>query len=229
MGHEVERVARERGHEIVSIIDINNRKDFDSKGFMSAEAAIEFSRPDSALKNFKECFDRNMPLVTGTTGVWYKHLDDVRETVINNKLTFFYASNFSIGVNVLFAVNRFLARIMNGLPQYNVEIEEVHHVHKLDSPSGTGITIAEGIINNIDRKRRWVEASGVSSDDLVIHSLRDGETPGIHEIVYESDVDVIRVKHDAKNRSGFALGAVLAAEFIRTKKGFFTMNDMLNL
>jgi 4-hydroxy-tetrahydrodipicolinate reductase len=228
MGREIEKTAIERRHEIVSVIDVNNRDDFDSQGFLSAEAAIEFSRPDGALLNFEKCFERNIPVVTGTTG-WYGSLDEVRRAVADRGQTFFYASNFSIGVNILFAVNSYLAGIMNRFPQYGVSIEEIHHVHKLDSPSGTGITLAEGILERIDRKRRWKEASEGAGDDLLIHSGREGEVPGIHEVTYESGADIISIRHEAKNRSGFALGAVLAAEFIRGKKGFFEMKDMLDL
>jgi 4-hydroxy-tetrahydrodipicolinate reductase len=227
MGREIEKIALERKHEIVSIIDIYNPKDFDSQQFFSAEVAIEFSQPQSAFNNFKKCFERNIPVVAGTTG-WQSRLDEVRKICESGNKTFFYASNFSIGVNIFFAVNRYLAKIMNNFSAYDVQMEEIHHIHKLDSPSGTGITLAEGILENINWKTQWKEALEGAPTDLLIHSKREGEVPGIHKIVYESEADIISIKHDAKNRKGFALGAVLAAEFVKGKKGFFTMNDMLN-
>jgi 4-hydroxy-tetrahydrodipicolinate reductase len=227
MGHEIERIALERKHEIVSVIDISNPEDFDSPQFLSAEAAIEFSQPQSAFDNFKHCFERHIPVVTGTTG-WLGRLDEVKKICETGDQTFFYASNFSMGVNIFFAVNRYLARIMNHFPAYDVRMEEIHHIHKLDSPSGTGITLAEGILENIARKTQWTETAEGLPADLPIRSKREGETPGIHEIVYESDADIIRIRHDAKSRKGFAEGAVIAAEFVKGKKGFFTMNDMLD-
>jgi dihydrodipicolinate reductase len=227
MGHEIEKIALDRGHEIVAIIDVNNQGDFDSKAFLSAEVAIEFSRPETAFSNYLRCFERNIPIVTGTTG-WLEQLNDIKRYCEAGK-TFFYASNFSIGVNIFFALNNYLASIMNKFTQYDVKLEEVHHIHKLDSPSGTGLTLAEGIIKNLDRKEFWKEAETGNPDELLIHSRREGEVPGIHEIVYESDVDTISIKHNAKSRKGFALGAVLAAEFTKGKKGFLSMKDMLDI
>lgn len=228
MGHEIEKIALQRGHQVVAIIDEHNVSDFDSPEFLSADAAIEFTQPISAVDNYKKCFDRNIPVVSGTTG-WLSRLGDVKKYCDEADKTFFYASNFSIGVNIFFAVNKYLAKIMNRFPNYDVNIEEIHHIHKLDSPSGTAITIAEGILDNIDRKHQWKEAESGAADDLLIHARREGETPGIHEVRYASAVDTISIKHDAANRRGFALGAVVAAEFIKGKKGFFTMKDMLNL
>ncbi len=227
MGREIEKIALDRKHEIVAIIDVDNQQDFDSPGFKSADVAIEFTRPETALSNYQKCFDRDIPVVAGTTG-WLGHLNEVKKRCKENDKTFFYASNYSVGVNVFFAVNKYLARIMNQFPSYDVRMEEVHHIHKLDSPSGTGITLAENIIENIDRKEKWVEGKASRPDELEIVSFREGEVPGIHTVVYESDADVISIKHDAKNRKGFALGAVLAAEFIQDKKGFLTMNDIFN-
>jgi 4-hydroxy-tetrahydrodipicolinate reductase len=227
MGREIEKIALERGNEIVAIIDIDNLSDFDSPGFLSADVAIEFTRPETAFANYQKCFERNMPVVAGTTG-WLKHIDEVKRACQENGQTFFYASNYSIGVNIFFAVNRYLAKIMNGFPQYDVYMGEIHHIHKLDSPSGTGITLAEDILEHIDRKKQWKESENGNPDDLLIHSKREGEVPGIHEVIYESEADIIRIKHDAKSRKGFALGAVLAAEFVKDKKGFLTMNDMLD-
>lgn len=227
MGHIIEEIALDRGHEIVAKIDIDNPEDFDSPGFLSAEAAIEFTRPETAFANYQKCFERHVPVVAGTTG-WLQYMDEVKTACADGRQTFFYASNYSLGVNIFFAVNKYLARIMNDYPSYDVCMEEIHHIHKLDSPSGTGITLAEGILENIDRKQQWKEAESGAADDLLIHSRREGEVPGIHEIIYESDVDTISIKHDAKSRRGFALGAVVAAEFIKGKKGFLTMNDLLN-
>ncbi|KAA6302644.1 MAG: 4-hydroxy-tetrahydrodipicolinate reductase [Candidatus Ordinivivax streblomastigis] len=228
MGREIEKIALERGHEIGSIIDIDNPEDFDSAEFLSAEVAIEFTRPETAFANYQKCFARNIPVVSGTTG-WLQQLDEVKKACAENHQTFFYASNFSIGVNVFFAVNKHLACIMNQFPQYDVCMKEIHHIHKLDSPSGTGITLAEGILANIDRKKQWKESETGNAGDLLIHTQREGEVPGIHEIIYESDADHLSIKHDAKNRKGFALGAVLAAEYTRGKSGFLTMNDLLKL
>jgi len=228
MGKEIEQIALLRQHNIVSVIDIDNPNDFDSPAFLSAEVAIEFTRPETAFENYQKCFERNIPVVSGTTG-WLHRLDEIKKACTENGKTFFYASNFSIGVNIFFAVNRYLAKIMNQYPSYDVSMEEIHHIHKLDSPSGTGITLAEDIIKNIDRKSQWKEAESGAIDELLIHSKREGEVCGIHEIIYESDADILTIKHDAKNRKGFAMGVVLAAEFTKGKFGFLTMNDLLTL
>ena len=228
MGKEIEKIARDRGHEIVAIIDIDNIQDFDSPGFLSADVTIEFTRPETAVGNFLKCFERNIPVVAGTTG-WLRQMDEIKAACKNDGKTFFYASNYSIGVNVFFAVNKYLARMMDQFPSYDVRMEEIHHIHKLDSPSGTGITLAEGILENINRKTRWEDTDqAVPADVLAIYSMREGEVPGIHSVIYESEADVISIKHDAKSRKGFALGAVVAAEFTKGKKGFLTMNDIFN-
>ncbi|MDR1683532.1 MAG: 4-hydroxy-tetrahydrodipicolinate reductase [Candidatus Symbiothrix sp.] len=226
MGKEIEQIALQRGHDVVSVIDISNPDDFDSPAFLSAEVAIEFTRPETAFENYQKCLERNIPVVSGTTG-WLHRLDEIKKACAENGKTFFYASNFSIGVNIFFAVNRQLAKIMNQYPQYDVCMEEIHHIHKLDSPSGTGITLAEDILKNINRKTQWKEAESGNNDDLLIHSKREGEVPGIHKIIYESEVDILSIKHKAKNRKGLAFGAVLAAEFTQGKSGFLTMNDLL--
>jgi 4-hydroxy-tetrahydrodipicolinate reductase len=226
MGREIEKIALSRGHEIVSIIDVDNEADFDSEAFKSAAVAIEFTSPHSALNNFRRCFAAGVPVVAGTTG-WLEHLDEVKQACEKDGKTFFYASNFSLGVNIFFALNNYLAKIMNQYPDYDVKMEEVHHVHKLDAPSGTAITLAEGVLENIDRKNTWKLETAESETDLPIHCIRRGEVPGIHEIIYESEVDTISIKHDAKSRKGFALGAVVAAEFTAGKKGFLGMGDML--
>lgn len=227
MGHEIEKIALSRGHKIVSIIDVNNRHDFDSDAFKCADIAIEFSTPDSAIENYRKCFEANVAVVAGTTG-WLDHLNEVKKACEEDGKTFFYASNYSLGVNIFFALNKYLAKIMNDYPDYNVSMEETHHIHKLDAPSGTAITLAEGILDNVERKENWTLETENTPSDLAIHCIREGEVPGIHEIVYESDADVISIKHDAKSRKGFALGAVVAAEFTKGKKGFLGMKDMLN-
>jgi 4-hydroxy-tetrahydrodipicolinate reductase len=242
MGHFIELIALERGHSIVSKIDINNSEDFDSEEFRSADVAIEFTTPATAFSNYQKCFAAGIPVVSGTTG-WTEHLGEIKRQCEEGQ-TFFYASNFSIGVNVFFAVNRYLAKLMNNFPSYDINITEVHHIHKLDAPSGTGITLADDILEEISRKKQWRLADDNAQfknakgdqpndvenpEDLLIHALREGEVPGIHEVRYESDVDGITIKHDAKSRAGFALGAVLAAEFTAGKKGFLGMQDMLQL
>lgn len=226
MGHQIEQVVIERGHKIVSIIDVNNTIDFDSPAFKSADVAIEFSTPASAIENYRKCFAAHIPVVAGTTG-WLEHLDEVKTACIDGKQTFFYASNYSLGVNIFFALNEYLARIMNKYPDYNVKMEEIHHIHKLDAPSGTAITLAEDIVKNLDRKKNWSLEKENKASDIAIHCIREGEVPGIHEIVYESEVDTISIKHDAISRKGFALGAVVAAEFIKDKRGFLGMSDLL--
>jgi len=227
MGKEIEQIALQRGHQIVSVIDVNSMDNFDSDAFKSADVAIEFSQPSSAFENYKRCFAANVPVVSGTTG-WLEHLEEVKALCKEEGQTFFYASNYSVGVNIFFAVNKYLARIMNQFPSYDVRMQEVHHIHKLDAPSGTAITLAEGVLENIDRKTSWKEGLEADPSVLSIESIREGEVPGIHEILYESEADTISIKHDAKNRKGFALGAVVAAEFTQGKKGFLTMNDIFN-
>ena len=227
MGKTIEQIALQRGHQIVSIIDINNTADFDSEAFRSADVAIEFTTPATALSNYMRCFAANVPVVSGTTG-WLSHLDEVKAKCEQEGKTFFYASNFSVGVNIFFALNRYLAKIMNGFPAYDVRMTEVHHIHKLDAPSGTAITLAEGILENVERKERWTLETAEQPTDLPIHAIREGEVPGIHEIIYESEADTISIKHDAKSRAGFALGAVIAAEFTAGKKGFLGMSDLFH-
>ena len=225
MGHAIEQIALQRGHEIVSVIDVNNQEDFMSDAFKSADVAIEFSMPAVAMDNYRRAFAAGVPVVSGTTG-WLEHLPEIKEACKAGQ-TFFYASNFSLGVNIFFALNKYLAKIMNDFPAYDVRMVETHHVHKLDAPSGTAITLAEGLIDNIERKNKWVEGKEPAEDEIGICSVREGEVPGIHTVIYESDVDTISITHDAKSRMGFALGAVVAAEFTCGKKGFLTMQDML--
>ena len=173
------------------------------------------------------CFEANVPVVSGTTG-WLEPLAEVKAKCEQEGQTFFYASTFSVGVNSFLALNRYLGKIMNGFPAYDVRMTEVHHIHKLDAPSGTAITLAEGILENVERKERWTLETAEQPTDLPIHAIREGEVPGIHEIIYESEADTISIKHDAKSRAGFALGAVIAAEFTAGKKGFLGMNDLFH-
>ena len=226
MGKTIEQIALNRGHQIVSIVDINNPGEFQSANFKSADVAIEFTTPATAFDNYMKSFAAGVPVVSGTTG-WLDRIGEIKEKCEKEGKTFFYASNFSIGVNIFFALNKYLAKIMNNFPSYNISMTETHHIHKLDAPSGTAITLAEGIIENVDRKDRWTLETAEQPTDLPIHAIREGEVPGIHEVTYESDVDYISIKHDAKSRAGFALGAVVAAEFTAGKKGFLGMDDML--
>lgn len=226
MGKTIERIAKERGHEIVSIIDIDNLDDFESDAFRSADVAIEFTIPKVALNNYQRAFAAGVPVVSGTTG-WADKLPEVKAEVEKNGYTLFWSSNFSLGVNIFMAVNKYLASLMNAFPNYDVEMTEVHHIHKLDAPSGTAITLAEGIIEKLDRKKSWVKEVEEKTDQIAIKSVREGEVPGIHTIRYESEVDSIEITHDSKNREGLALGAVIAAEFTAGKKGFLGMEDLL--
>ncbi|MCS2890820.1 4-hydroxy-tetrahydrodipicolinate reductase [Parabacteroides faecis] len=226
MGKTIEQIALSRGHQIVSIVDINNPEEFQSVNFKSADVAIEFTTPATAFDNYMKSFAAGVPVVSGTTG-WLDRISKIKEKCEKEGKTFFYASNFSIGVNIFFALNKYLAKIMNNFPSYNISMTETHHIHKLDAPSGTAITLAEGILENVDRKERWTLETAEQPTDLPIHAIREGEVPGIHEVTYESDVDYISIKHDAKSRAGFALGAVVAAEFTAGKKGFLGMDDML--
>lgn len=225
MGRTIKKIALSRGHKIVSIIDVDNQNDFTSEAFKSADVAIEFTMPTVAIQNYRKAFEAHVPVVSGTTG-WLEHLPEIKNAC-ENGATFFYASNFSLGVNIFFAVNKYLGKIMKGFPSYQVKIEETHHIHKLDAPSGTAITLAEDIIKTIGRKNKWTGNQDAKDDEIEIKSIREGEIPGIHTVIYESDVDTIKITHDAKSRAGFALGAVIAAEFTCGKKGFLTMQDML--
>lgn len=226
MGKIIERIALERGHEIVSIIDIDNRDDFGSEAYKSADVAIEFSVPAVAVSNIRSSFAAGVPVVCGTTG-WTEALPEIRRELEEGGHTLFWSSNYSLGVNIFMKVNSYLARLMNRFPEYNVEMTEVHHTQKLDAPSGTAITLAEGILEELDRKTSWSKEVEESDSQLAIKSIREGQVPGIHTIRYESEVDSITMTHDAKSREGFALGAVVAAEFTAGKKGLLGMTDLL--
>ena len=225
MGHMIEEIARSRGHEIVSIIDVDNQEDFESDAFASADVAIEFTNPTAAYGNYLKAFAKGVKVVSGSTGWMKDHGDDVRRMCNEEGQTLFWASNFSIGVAIFSAVNRYLARIMNQFPQYDVEMEETHHVHKLDHPSGTAITLGEEIVSALDRKTSWAEDT-TDPALLRIDHIRRGEVPGIHTIRYDSEADLITISHDAHSRRGFALGAVMAAEYTKEHRGLLTINYM---
>lgn len=227
MGKEIEAIAVERGHTISCIIDVDNKADFTSEKFKSSDVAIEFTVPSAAYDNIQACFAADVKLVSGTTG-WLDKIDNIKDSCDNGQ-TFFYASNYSLGVNIFFALNKYLAKIMNDFEAYDVTMEETHHIHKLDSPSGTALTIAEGVLENVDRKSSWKEAQEGNPDELLIEALRRDEVPGDHSVKYDSPEDFIKIEHSAYSRKGFALGAVLAAEFTAKSNGFLGMKDMLNL
>lgn len=226
MGKEIEKLALSRGHEIVSIIDVNNQDDFSSEAFRSADVAIEFTNPMVAYHNYIRTFEAGVKLVSGSTGWMDEHGEEIKRLCTEEGKTLFWSSNFSLGVAIFSAVNKYLAQIMNQFPTYDVTMSETHHIHKLDAPSGTAITLAEGILENLDRKDKWVKETADKADELPIHSIREGEVFGIHTICYDSDVDSISITHDAKSRGGFVLGAVLAAEYTAGKTGYLGMSDL---
>jgi len=228
MGKEIEKIALKRGHEIIFKFDVNNKNEFTSENLKKADVAIEFTQPDSAYNNYLKCFEANIPVVSGTTG-WLDKLPEIKKQCTENGQTFFYASNFSIGVNIFFKLNAEFAKLMNKAENYDVSVSETHHSEKKDAPSGTAITVAESIISNFKNKKYWVKENAVNESELVIRSFREGKVPGIHTVKYESAVDYIEITHSAKSRKGFALGAVSAAEFTQNNKGFLTMNDLLDL
>ena len=225
MGRMIEQIALQRGHEIVSIIDIDNQEEFGSEAFRSADVAIEFTTPWTAYDNYLKAWAAGVKVVSGSTGWMKEHGEEVRHACEQEGKTLFWASNFSVGVAIFNAVNRYLARIMNQFPQYDVNMVETHHVHKLDAPSGTAITLAEAIVEELDRKERWglhETAEGV----LRIDDIRRKEVPGIHTITYDSPEDLITITHDAHSRQGLALGAVLAAEYTSQHQGLLTTSDL---
>lgn len=234
MGQIIERVAHDRNHEIVLIIDENNRNEIGVEDLRQADVAIDFSTPDSVLANIDLCFEAKVPVVVGTTG-WYDKVDEIRETCLAGNNSLLYGSNFSVGVNIFFYINKLLAKAMQPYKQYDVQVEEIHHTQKLDAPSGTAISIAEGIIENNEEKKSWInnivgEEGEVipKKDELLIESLRLEDVPGTHTVLYSSEVDQIEFKHTAHSRSGFALGAVIAAEWLQHKNGFFNVKEMFN-
>ncbi len=234
MGQIIERIALERGHEIVLKISVDNTAELTTANLAKADVAIDFSAPDAALSNIYACFDANLPVVVGTTG-WYGELQQVKNDCLSRNNTLLYGSNFSIGVNLFFHINKIMAKLMNDFPAYEVQVEEIHHTEKKDSPSGTAMTLAEDIIEQVDRKNEWVnELVGrsidevIKKDQLLIESHRIENIPGTHTVLYSSEVDEIELKHTAHNRSGFALGAIVAAEWLQNKQGFYNIADIFN-
>jgi 4-hydroxy-tetrahydrodipicolinate reductase len=227
MGKEIEQIAISRGHTIVLKVDISNANSYSIDELRKADVAVEFSTPEAVINNIYKCFDANVPAIVGTTG-WLDQLEDVKKNCSDKNQTLFYTSNYSIGVNLFFKVNEYLAKLMNTNPDYRVSMEEIHHVHKIDAPSGTAISLANQIIENSTQKQKWVNAISDDKNELEIISKRIDEVPGTHTVTYSSAVDEISITHIAHNRKGFALGAVIAAEWVKDKKGVFGMNDLLN-
>ncbi len=234
MGQIVERFALERGHEVVLKITIDNLQDLTVANLANADVAIDFSAPDAVVNNIYKCFEASVPIVVGTTG-WYGKLQEIKNDCLSSNNTLLYGSNFSIGVNLFFYLNKVLAKLMNNYPAYEVQVEEIHHTQKLDAPSGTAMTIAEDIIENLDRKTEWLnEIVGtpipeiIKNEQLLIESHRIENVPGTHTVVYSSEVDDIEIKHTAHSRAGFALGALVAAEWLQNKQGFYNVADVFN-
>lgn len=229
MGHEIERILVSRGHTLPLIIDLNNTDQLTAENLSGCDVAIEFTTPATAYGNVVTCLEAGIPVVCGTTA-WLDKLPEVTALCERTHGAFFYASNYSVGVNIFFAINRQLAQMMNRFPEYDVTLNEVHHVQKKDAPSGTAVTLAEDILAGIDRKSSWFLGTTTDADKLEVTAQRRAMVPGIHTVVWESDADIITIDHNAKNRSGFAMGAVLAAEFLADKRGVgkvFGMKDLL--
>jgi 4-hydroxy-tetrahydrodipicolinate reductase len=223
MGKEIEKIAISRGHEIVI------RKDVDDKiDITLADVAIDFSVPTSAFNNITNCLNNNVPVISGTTG-WLDKYDDARALCKEKNGAFIYASNYSLGVNIFFELNKQLAKMMKAVEGYNISMEEIHHTEKLDAPSGTAITLAQGIIENTSKSKWKLGEEEISEDTIAIVAKRIPEVPGTHTVWYKSEVDTIEIKHTADSRKGFALGAVVAAEWISDKTGVFSMKDVLNI
>jgi 4-hydroxy-tetrahydrodipicolinate reductase len=225
MGKTIEQIAQQRGHHISHIIDLSNIADLHHIKKGDTDVAIEFTQPESAFENIKYCTENQIPIVCGTTG-WLEKRPIIEQICREKNSAFFYASNYSIGVNIFFKINQLLAKMMANYPQYEVSIEEIHHTEKKDAPSGTAITLAEGVIANVSNKKGWKLAEN-SENHINITALRQPNVAGTHTVVYESEIDSIEIKHTAHSRQGFALGAVLAAEWLKDKQGVFGMNDLL--
>ncbi len=224
MGRIIERVAIDRGHDIVARIALGNRHELDTD---DADVAIEFSHPDAAFDNVSRCLHKNIPVVCGTTG-WLTRKPEIDRICRETNGTFFYASNYSLGVNIFFKMNEYLSKTMSRFPEYDIRIDEVHHTEKKDAPSGTAITLAETILQNTKKKKTWVSADSGKPHELYISSFRIDQVPGTHVVKYESAIDDIEIKHTAHSREGFAKGAVLVAEWIAGRKGILTMNEFLD-
>jgi 4-hydroxy-tetrahydrodipicolinate reductase len=226
MGKVIEQIALSRGHQIVGKIDVTNRHELETFSRDNVDAVIEFSAPEAAYENLKWCMNKGLPTVCGTTG-WLHHRPEIEQLCQAHGAAFFYASNYSIGVNLFFRLNKYLAKLIAPYPQYSVHTTEIHHIHKLDAPSGTAITLAEGLIEHLAAKTEWANQADVAENQIPIVSLREGEVPGTHVIRYDSAVDSIEIQHVAHSRQGFALGAVVAAEWLSPRKGVYGMDDLL--
>lgn len=241
MGREIEQILRSRGHEVALVIDLNNRHELDAEHLAGVDVALEFTTPATAFENLKECIACGVPVVSGTTG-WLDRFEELKRYCEEQHGALFYASNYSLGVNLLFRISRRLAELVeHSGAAYSVEIEEVHHTQKKDAPSGTAITLAEGILENLSAKKQWVNFAPifdvadyteraprtVGEEDLVIRSVREGMTPGIHTVRYENEEESLELKHTIKNRRTLAMGAVIAAEFLCGKQGIYSMDDLL--
>lgn len=226
MGKIIEQIALDRGHSVNLKIDLHNIHECTADHLCKSDVAIEFTGPHSAYENVMKCLEAGIPVVCGSTG-WLEHYDQVAEYCTKQNGTLLYASNFSVGVNIFFELNRVLAEMMAAQNSYDVRMTEVHHTQKKDAPSGTAITLAEQILTHVSRKATWVNEAPKSTSELFIESVREDPAPGTHAIVYTSEVDDIEIKHTAHNRNGFATGAVMAAEFLQGKKGIFSMKDVL--
>ncbi len=225
MGHEIEKIATERGHTIVAIFDNDN--DWQNKSVPPCDIVIDFSTPDSAYNVVNRCFDENIPVLSGTTG-WSHSIQILAQRAVNEEKAFFYASNYSLGVNIFSLLNKRLASLLCNFKEYTVKMQETHHVHKKDAPSGTAILLAQGIIENCSRYNSWTLSEGQNESSLPIESKRIGEVPGTHSILWSSANDCIEITHTAHNRKGFALGAVIAAEWMQGRKGYYSMSDLMN-
>ena len=228
MGHMIEEIATQRRHEVVLKIDVTNQQDFNKENVSKADVAIEFTNPESAFQNVMKCIEFGIPVVSGSTG-WNDKLNEAKAFCKEKNGSFLHTSNFSVGVNIFFEVNKLLAKLMASQPEYDVMMKEIHHTQKKDAPSGTAVTLAEQILSNLPRKKNCVNKAAEKAEELSIISERIDPAPGTHYVKYSSEVDGIEIIHTAHSRKGFALGAVLAAEYISTKKGIFSMKDVLNI
>jgi 4-hydroxy-tetrahydrodipicolinate reductase len=225
MGKEIEAIALQRNHEIVLKVDKDNADKISSDELKKSNVAIEFSTPHTVMENISKCLNAQVPVVVGTTG-WYDHFEEIKKLCSEKNGALFHATNFSLGVNLFFKVNTYLADLMSKYADYDVSIEEIHHIHKLDKPSGTAITLANQVVERIGRKKKW-SVTDKTNETLFIKDVREGEVPGTHIVKYQSTIDDIEIMHKAHNRKGFALGAIMAAEFLHGKKGIYSMDDII--
>lgn len=226
MGREIEKILAQRGHNVVLRIDADNTADLDAAHLAQADVALEFTTPEAAYDNIRTCIECRTPVVSGTTG-WIARLGELEALCRQQRSAFFYATNYSLGVNLMFRLNRQLAALVNRVGGYDVRIGEVHHVQKKDAPSGTAITLAEGIVAGLDTKTGWADDTAAGPEQIAIRSVREGAVPGIHTVTYESEDDILELRHTIKHRRTLAMGAVIAAEFLCGKEGVYTMDDLL--